>query len=140
MNASGRCLPHKQTSNDTQSHFTVHFTSNAIHTHVRDTIYRDRVDYTQATLTRPSNSLRDRTLGFSRHRAGWKICGGTRTLKDAKGAGQMRQDSGEKRRLHTVTFENCVFTAPFLIFSRHRLYIQASKVKTCVHIIRVKTF
>lgn len=61
-------------------------------------------------------------------------------LKDAKGAGQMRQDSGEKRRLHTVTFENCVFTEPFLIFSRHRHYIQRVKVANSLCVIRDTAF
>lgn len=82
MNASGDCLPHKLTSNGTEGHFTVHFTSNPsryTYEYVRTHKYiRDYTKHIQrATPTRPPNSLWDRTLGFRQRRAGWKICGGT---------------------------------------------------------------
>lgn len=55
--------------------------------------------------------------------------GDTCMLKDGKGAGQMRQDSGEKRRLHCVTFENCVFTSPLAMIQETDLYSPRHKVE-----------
>ena len=61
-------------------------------------------------------------------------------LKDAKGAGQMRQDSGEKRRLHCVTFENCVFTPPLAMTWENGVYSRKFRVEDDYRSLALRMF
>lgn len=66
--------------------------------------------------------------------------GDTCMLKDAKGAGQMRQDSGEKRRLHCVTFENCVFTPPLAMTQENSTYLYKIRVEDGYCMLALRMF